>query len=272
MFIKNDGENHYLSAYIPKDDDITGMLNFFDYDDFGSYYKMVQRLYSESQYKLIEELANVRSVAFSETDLENGMLTIRFRFNSKYRKEISDILSKYITKPNTINNLRITPSEGIKWLTGNKNKRTKLSVLSYDVPLSIHDNDYVSEFMIGHESIGEVLDAYSKSNKFKMLVYTNDEMKESSDVVKIDDGIYEVLVENKMLQSIREAANDAGIFRDHLFIKLNEKFINLTVVLSYYRIDEYLRMLFSGSYNITGGNAVSIRYIGEYKDDALDII
>ncbi|SMD31445.1 hypothetical protein [Picrophilus oshimae] len=274
VFIKNDGKNHYIRAYVPKTDDknIMEMMNFFDYDDFNNYYRIIQNMYSESQYKLIEELGNIRSVVFSETDLENGMLTVRFRFSSRYRKEITDILSKYMIRPNVINNIKITPSEGIKWLIGNKNKRTRLSVLSYDVPLSIHNNDYVSEFMMNHDSIAEVLDAYSVSNKFKMLVYTNDEMRESNDVHKIDDGIYEAFVENRMLQAVREAANDAGIFRDHLFIKVDKDSINLTVILSYYRIDEYLRILFSESYNLTGQNIVSIRYIGDYQDYVFDII
>ncbi len=266
IFIKEDSQNigdYYFEAFITKDQKIAGfreLIEAYGAVEAKQFYIVVRPLVNKKILNFIKELWTVPSISFSETTVENGKLILRIIFHSRYKKDLSLILNRYLVIPYFIDDIILAKNESFTHLLENENKRAPLSIIQYSLPLSIHDEDYVSRILEENNGIAEVVENPYDRDNFKLHIFSENPIEENGkiSVISSEDKIYETYSSNKLLNAIRYKANARGIFRNQLMVKVKDGRIYSSSSISTYRLMEYLELTFSSSLELYGKNFIRL--------------
>ncbi|MGE9810727.1 hypothetical protein ACLIKE_05205 [Ferroplasma acidiphilum] len=278
IFIKEDSQNsgdYYFEAFIAKDQEIAGFKELIDaYGAIESehFFLVVRPLVNQKILNFIKELWTVPSISFSETTVENGKLILRIIFHSNYKKDLSLILNRYLVIPYFIDDIILTKNEGFTYLLEKKNKRVPLSIIQYSLPLSIHDGDDISRILEENNGIAEVVESPYDRDNFKLHLFLENPVEENDKirVISREDKIYEAYSTNKLLSTIRNKANERGIFRNQLFIKIKDGRIYSSSSVNTYRAMEYLKLTFASSMGLYGKNFIRLENCTDFDPSLHD--
>lgn len=280
IFIKEDSQNrgdYYLETFITKDQEIAGfreLIEAYGAVESENFFIVVRPLVNKKILDFIKEIWTVPSMSFSETTVENGKLILRIIFHSKYKKDLSLILNRYLVIPYFIDDIILTKNEGFTYLLEKKNKRAPLSIIQYSLPISIHDEDYVSRILEENNGIAEVIESPYDRDKFKLHLFLENpiEINDKISVISSEDKIYEAYSSNKLLNAIRDKANARGIFRNQLFVKIKDGRIYSSSAISTYRLMEYLKLTFSSSMDLYGKNFIRLENCTDFDPSLYDTL
>ncbi len=274
VFLGSDPDNHYFRIFISKKNNkgVEDLIaNYFNAIEKEEYF-MITKLISDNIYNLIHEIGNIPSVALLETTIEMGKFIIRLRYNSDYKSNVSEIINRYITIPNFIDDLLITKSEtGIDKFLLNKNKKIPLSVLKYTIPLDRYNMTYTEKMLEKTDSIAEAVGLYGDDDYFDVLIFSNEKIQEGENLKCISDknNIYESHLNLTPLSGVRKRTNEHGIFRN-FYISIKDNSIHLTFIISSYRIMEYIKILISEAIENNGKNIITIKTCSDYDPSLLN--
>ncbi len=272
LFIKRDNDTgkYYFEAFITKvtmDKHAIDLIEAYSPIATENYYLISRPVINQKILDLIMELWEVPSLQFSEITVENGKMILRIRFNNLYKKDLSLILNKYLEVPYFIDDMALTKSEDVVFLMDKKNKRTPMSIIQYSVPMSIHSVDYPTEVLMKGDAIAEVVEnPYDKSN-FHILIFSQHELEERDNFICLSksDMIYRTESSNQLLNMIKDRANERGIYRANIIIKYTNGRLYYSSVISTYRLNEYLQIMFSCSKEKFGKNIINVNICTDFN-------
>ena len=280
IFIKDDSQNsgdYYFEAFITKDQEIAGfreLIEAYGAVESENFFIVARPIVNKKILNFIKELWTVPSISFSETTVENGKLILRIIFHSKYKKDLSLILNRYLVIPYFIDDIILSKNEGFTFLLEKKNKSAPLSIIQYSLPLSIHEKDYVSRILEENNGIAEVVESPYDMDNFRLHIFLENPIEEHDkiSVISSEDKIYEAYSSNKLLSAIRYKANARGIFRNQLFVKIKDGRIYSSSSISTYRLMEYLKLTFSSSLELYGKNFIRLENCTDFDASLHDTL
>lgn len=280
IFIKDDSQNsgdYYFEAFITKDQEIAGfreLIEAYGAVESENFFIVARPIVNKKILNFIKELWTVPSISFSETTVENGKLILGIIFHSKYKKDLSLILNRYLVIPYFIDDIVLAKNEGFTFLLEKKNKREPLSIIQYSRPISIHDKDYITRILEENNGIAEVVESPYDKDNFKLHLFLENPIEETDKihVISSKDKIYEAYSTNKLLSTIRDKANARGIFRNQLFVKIKDGRIYSSSSISTYRLMEYLKLTFSSSMDLYGKNFIRLENCTDFDPSLHDTL
>ena len=274
LFIKKDSDNrkYYFEAFITKallNKHAIELIESYSPVETDNYYLISRPIMNKRILDLIKELWEVPSLQFSEITIEDGKMILRIRFNSLYKKDTSLILNRYLQIPYFIDDITLTKSEDVIFLMDKKNKRSPVSVIQYSVPIGAHKIDYPAEILMQGDALAEVVqNPYDKSN-FRVIIFSQHELEEKNNLKCLSrkDMIYQTESTNELLNMIKDRANDRGIYRANIIIKYENGKLYSSSIISTYRLNEYLQIMFSCSREIYGKNIIDLSVCADFDAD-----
>jgi hypothetical protein len=275
IFIKEDKQregDYYLEAFIIKNSSnlkYRELIESFWPVENDSFFMITRTLYNTKIVSLLKELWTVPSITFSEITVENGEIILRIRFHSLFKKQLSLILNKYLSIPEFIDDMLLVKSEGISLLMAKKNERVPLSIIQFSIPMDIHLEDYAYKMLMEKNGIAEIVENPSHSSDFKVILFLNGHVSEKEGFVCIakEDNIYEIYEGNQFLNLVKEKADNQGIYRNNIMIKIKNGRIYSTSVLSTNRIMDYMKIVFASSDSLYGKNIVRMENILKFDPE-----
>ncbi len=267
VFLTESNNELYLRVFIEKNNMVVAMKNlmgFIESEERNNYYVLTEKIFDSNVKELIDALFKIPSVIMAEPSIENGKLVIEFRFHHNYSKKVSDVLSLKIMKPLFIDKIEYQPAEDILTMLMKKNEKKKISVIKYKIPIESYEDKNLIDAVKKHNVIVEIIDSYKNLDYFNTIVYSDDNI---DGLTKIADNIYYTKIKTVMLEKLREKANSIGIYRDAIFGTIEGNYIVMTAFLSAYRAIDYMKILFSNSYELAGKNTVSLDIVCQLSND-----
>ena len=274
IFVKRDEneDKYYFEAFIAKEsieENLAEIIKSYSPVESEWYYMISRPVISTKILDLMKELWDVPSLQFSEITVEDGKLSLRIRYHSLYKKDVSLVLNKYLAIPYFIDDLLMKKSEDVIFLMNKKNQRTPLSIIEYSVPISIHDVDYPTKVIMEEDALAEVVENPYCHNNFDVIIFSQREVQENENFKCLSkkDLIYETKSTNKLLSIIKDRANLHGIFRENIIIKYRNKRLYSSSVIASSRLNEYLAIMFAASRELYGKNIIDVNVCTDFDKE-----
>ena len=274
IFIKpdNDTGKYYFEAFITK-----AMLNRHAIEliksdspiETESYYLISRSIMNKKILGLIKEFWDVPSLQFSEMTIEEGKMILRIRFNHMYKTNVSLVLNKYLQIPYFIDDINLTESEDVIFLISKKNKRSPVSMIQYSLPIGAHKIDYPTEILMNEDALAEVIENPYDKKDFRVVIFPPHELEEKNGLkcISREDMIYQTQSTNELLNMIKDRANERGIYRANIIIKYRNGRLYSSSIISTYRLNEYLEIIFSCSRDLYGKNIIDLSVCSDFDAD-----
>ncbi|MHB8360875.1 MAG: hypothetical protein ACYDAO_02385 [Thermoplasmataceae archaeon] len=278
-----------MSVYIYLEDEKTMMTTYFRKADVSNdsglflkkynaieledAYAITSRINNQKDLFIIGELLNLPSVVINRSDMNSGFLNVYMRFHRTMAPEISKLLAKYTMDKDNSRVQWLGPSMGIINIINIINSQYPISVITYITSLDQENLEFVRRFE-GIEFLLEIKNVRTIDDGFGSILYTSEKTVIGRDdgikIISEEDGVYEMILRNKILSEVRERANRAHISRLRYFVKIINEKAEVTVFLPTDQIYEYYSILFDLARETD--TDISLKYMLPYSTDIWDFI
>lgn len=241
------GDRYSMRAYInelPKDDAFDA-ASYINARKEGDRYLVdgMENFLCKEILEALDRLNGVTSTTSFIYTIENGHLILSFRFHSRFLHEVSDAIRPLFGDPSCVEDVEIMPSRGLESLVSNRNSRTRLAAIEYDVPASLYNDEVViRELSLG--GVIELTNVSLRSGSFRMILYTASGNKLDG-MREIETGIYETDLKNDFLDALVNLENYIGVQRFNVFGRISGDRLRILVFVRMREMVRYIKTIFS---------------------------
>lgn len=229
-------------AYLEKSKENEDISNYVGAREENGMYVIDNILVDSVIRNMIYTLNKIKSVSPQILTIDSGNIVTRLRFHHDYLKEVTETIAEFVTPSREkIIEIDIEPCKGLSYLFENRNKKTPVSVLSFEVPVNIYDDENVLNIMRKGSIIELSNDKVSEGGRRAILFSSSN----PGDLTPIAKNIYGISVKNLFLNSLSDLADFKGIRLFHIFGRLENERIKIIVFLKTIDVSNYLAVLFS---------------------------
>jgi len=248
-YIFTESSNIYLQLFFHKTGKssaaITPILSRKDVLQKRMYYTLAERIENQENMKIITNLLEAPSVAFSDTYIIKNELFIDFRFSSSRLSDIHGILAGFMGISPDFRIVSLNASRPMKARMEDLNRYVPLSVVKYSLKAPTDDPLVSNLNMLSEETVGETTGASVYPEGLKVLVFSTTSLAEKGfKVISQKDNIYEAFFNIPRIMGMRKEMEEARIPRFQLFLGLNGGRLYITTFVPTPEADEYLSILF----------------------------
>lgn len=235
-------KSNEFRAYLEKSKENEDISSYLGAREENSMYVIDNLLVDSVVWNILFSLNKINSVSPQILTIENGNIVTRLRFHHDYLKEVSETIAEFIVPSGEkVIEIDIEPCKGLSNLFENRNKRSPMSVLSFEVPANVYDDENVLN-ILRKGAIIELTNNKVSENARCGILFSN---YNPGGLAHLAENIYEISIKNLFLNSLSDLADFKGIKRFSIFGKLQNERIKIIVFLNRIDVNKYLTVLFS---------------------------
>lgn len=230
------------------------------------------RINNVKDLDVINKISGIPSFVINRSDMSDGFLNVYGRFHSAQIEEVSNLLAEYTADSDNSRVSWLGPSMGIVAITEMTNEMYPLSLVCYRVAIDKEESYYTDLFM-EPGILAEVRNNMYKDGKISVVLYSDSLLEDKYPFVEAispKDGVYQMEVENKFHNLVREIANERHIMRTRYFIKHIGNKLEMQVFVPTSSVYEYSSILYDMARQHK--NNVIITALKPYSEDVWNFV
>lgn len=260
------GNKTHINLYVPLDGLNAHASKFLEEEGAkasGENYVVSMQLDESRELGLIGDLLEQSLVVVNSIYLKEGWLMFDFRFHSSRYREISGLISRYISNGSGVKLVYLGPSPGLISLLGKLNDEIPLSVVMFEAHITPGVEIPLSP-TVGETLLLESTNHVGEDDSQRFIAY-----RSSDDAIT---EVSEVQVNTPILRRMREESNRSRTVRYNVFVKVEEVRAVIMIFLPSSLLHTYLSILASvsselaeGSINLIASSPFSLDVIDEFE-------
>ena len=224
----------------------------------------------ESLYELFSRLEKVSSTSSFDITVENGDLTVIFRFHHDSISEISNQLVKTELLKHLVKEISIQPAGGLKDRCDKKSKEFPVRVLVYSIPFA-EIKGKIAKSLFTQGAIAESAAVFTNEVEPRLIFYGKKDIKTDLKPIYKNTSIYELPFKSVGMETfsvLNEIFNSEGLKRFHVFFKKEGDKMRIIVFVNKYDAMKHISVSFA--YYSKAGVPVDLNLSTDYYQKVWD--
>ncbi|MGC8562817.1 MAG: hypothetical protein ACP5NO_06450 [Thermoplasmata archaeon] len=226
----------------------------------------------DSLYELFSRLEGVTSTSSFDITIENGYLTVFFRFHHDAISEISSQLVKTDLLKHLVKEINIQPASGLIERCDHKSREFPVRVLVYSIPFA-EIKGKNAKLLLKQGAIAESAAVFTNTVEPRLIFYGNKDLKTELKPLFKNTFIYQQSFKSLRMETftiLNEVFNSEGLKRFHIFFKKEGDKIRIIVLVNKY--DAMTHITVSFAYYSKAGIPVELNLSEDYVSDVWDTL
>ena len=224
----------------------------------------------DSLFELFSRLESVPSTSSFDITVENGYLTVIFRF---YHNSISEISSQFVRTEllkHLVKEINIQPAGGLRERCNRKSMEFPVRVLVYSIPFA-EIKGKIAKSLFTQGAIAESAAVFTHEVEPRLIFYGGKDLKTDHKPIHKNTSIYEVPFKSVGMETfmvLNEIFNSEGLKRFHVFFKKVGDKMRIIVFVNKYDAMNHITVSFA--YYTKAGVPVDLNLSTDYSQNVWD--
>jgi hypothetical protein len=271
-FLDDRGSEKLCLVYIPKDklSYVSNSVKFLTPTTENERFIVPSVPVEDSLFELFSRLERVPSTSSFDITVEDGYLTVFFRFHHDSIPEISKQFAKTELLKHLVKEINIQPAVGLRERCDRKSKEFPVRVLVYSIPFA-EIKGKVARSLFNQGAIAESAAVFTHEVEPRLIVYGRKDLKTDLKPIYKNTSIYEVPFKSVRMETftiLNEIFNSEGLKRFHVFFKKEGDKVKIIVFVNKYDAMNHITVSFA--YYTKAAVQVELNLSTDYNQNVWD--